>query len=235
MPVVIRTLAEEGATEALGRSLARLLRPGDVVALSGALGAGKTTLARAVAAGLGVEPGLVSSPTFVFVNQYPVPAGAGTPLAGGQLVHVDAYRLGGEEELESLGWDRLFDPATGEARGPAAALVEWPERIGGALPAAHASVALGAASAGSRRARIDMPESWASREGFAAFLERGPARCPTTGRWVEPLAPTYPFADARARDADLYGWFAGRHVTSRPIDPAEDEGAPPPERGAGGP
>ena len=107
------------ATEAIGRALAGVLLPGDVVALDGELGAGKTTFVRAVAAHLGVEPGLVSSPTFVMVNQYPVPQSANaSPLRGGQVIHVDAYRLTGADDLETLGWDRLFD-AGGQALGAA--------------------------------------------------------------------------------------------------------------------
>src|SRR6185436_10389192 len=80
-----RTSPCEDYTLALGRGLASLLRPGDVIALHGELGAGKTTLVRAIAQGLRIDPRLVSSPTFVLVNQYPVPKDA-PALAGGQLV-----------------------------------------------------------------------------------------------------------------------------------------------------
>nr|WP_238419389.1 tRNA (adenosine(37)-N6)-threonylcarbamoyltransferase complex ATPase subunit type 1 TsaE [Streptomyces taklimakanensis] len=83
----------------LGRRLARLLRPGDLVLLTGELGAGKTTLARGLGEGLGVR-GAVTSPTFVIARVHP-------PLGDGPaLVHVDAYRLGGGlEEMEDLDLD----------------------------------------------------------------------------------------------------------------------------------
>ncbi|MDT3397554.1 tRNA (adenosine(37)-N6)-threonylcarbamoyltransferase complex ATPase subunit type 1 TsaE [Streptomyces sp. B1866] len=83
----------------LGRRLAKLLRPGDLVLLTGELGAGKTTLARGLGEGLGVR-GAVTSPTFVIARVHP-PLGDGPPL-----VHVDAYRLsGGLEEMEDLDLD----------------------------------------------------------------------------------------------------------------------------------
>ncbi|OKK21242.1 ATP-binding protein [Streptomyces sp. CB00455] len=83
----------------LGRRLARLLRPGDLVLLTGELGAGKTTLTRGLGEGLDVR-GAVTSPTFVIARVHP-------PLSGGPaLVHVDAYRLGGGlEEMEDLDLD----------------------------------------------------------------------------------------------------------------------------------
>nr|WP_243761071.1 tRNA (adenosine(37)-N6)-threonylcarbamoyltransferase complex ATPase subunit type 1 TsaE [Streptomyces sp. YIM 98790] len=83
----------------LGRALAALLRPGDLVLLTGELGAGKTTLTRGIGEGLGVR-GAVTSPTFVIARVHP-PLGDGPPL-----VHVDAYRLhGGLEEMEDLDLD----------------------------------------------------------------------------------------------------------------------------------
>ncbi|AEW96000.1 hypothetical protein SCATT_36290 [Streptantibioticus cattleyicolor NRRL 8057 = DSM 46488] len=89
--------AEE--TRELGRRLAALLRPGDLVVLSGELGAGKTTLTRGIGEGLGVR-GAVTSPTFVIARVHP-------SLTGGPaLVHVDAYRLGGGlDEMEDLDLD----------------------------------------------------------------------------------------------------------------------------------
>jgi tRNA threonylcarbamoyladenosine biosynthesis protein TsaE len=104
-------LPDEAATERLGRALGARLRAGDVVALSGTLGAGKTTLARGVLRGLGFE-GEVASPTFPIVQTYDtVPP----------LWHVDLYRIERDDELEELGLD--------EARLDAAMLIEWPERL----------------------------------------------------------------------------------------------------------
>jgi len=99
---------------ALGVSLASALRPGDVVVLSGELGAGKTTLTQGIGAGLGVR-GDVTSPTFVISRVHP-PTGDGPPL-----VHADAYRLGGVAELDDLDLDTSLDDAV--------TVVEWGEGI----------------------------------------------------------------------------------------------------------
>ncbi|HWI31672.1 MAG TPA: tRNA (adenosine(37)-N6)-threonylcarbamoyltransferase complex ATPase subunit type 1 TsaE [Microbacterium sp.] len=85
-------------TEAFGEKVGRMLRPGDLIVLTGPLGAGKTTLTRGIAAGLGVR-GPVQSPTFVIARTHPSLVG-GTPL-----VHVDAYRLGSALELDDLDID----------------------------------------------------------------------------------------------------------------------------------
>jgi tRNA threonylcarbamoyladenosine biosynthesis protein TsaE len=99
---------------ALGRRIASVLRAGDLVLLGGELGAGKTTFAQGVGAGLGVR-GPVTSPTFVIARVHP-------SLSGGPpLVHVDAYRLGGWEELEDLDLEATLDQAV--------TVVEWGEGL----------------------------------------------------------------------------------------------------------
>ena len=108
------------ATEALGRRLAGVLRAGDLIVLSGDLGAGKTTLTRGLGAGLGVR-GPVTSPTFVIVREHPSTSG------GPALVHVDAYRLGGVAELEDLDLQTSLDAAV--------TVVEWGEGLAEALAA----------------------------------------------------------------------------------------------------
>jgi len=106
----------------LGRHLGRLARPGDVILLAGDLGAGKTTLTRAIAAGLEVPPDLpVTSPTFALLHEYP----GRLPL-----YHIDLYRLGSEEEIEDLG---LADAIYGDGL----AVIEWPDRLGALTPAEH--------------------------------------------------------------------------------------------------
>ena len=113
-------LADEAATARLGGLLAGVVQAGDVIALDGPLGAGKTTLVRALVAGLGGDPAGVSSPTFTLLNRYE----ARLPV-----VHVDAYRLQGPAALGGLGFDELAEDGIG--------IVEWAERVFAALPPAH--------------------------------------------------------------------------------------------------
>jgi tRNA threonylcarbamoyladenosine biosynthesis protein TsaE len=121
-------------TEALGERLAAGLRAGDLVVLSGPLGAGKTVLVRGLARGLGVA-GQVTSPTFVIAREHrPLPGGAGVPL-----VHVDAYRLGsggaqGSAELDDLDLDTELTEAV--------VAVEWGEGVAERLAADHLLVRL---------------------------------------------------------------------------------------------
>ncbi|MGB3698158.1 MAG: tRNA (adenosine(37)-N6)-threonylcarbamoyltransferase complex ATPase subunit type 1 TsaE [Gordonia sp. (in: high G+C Gram-positive bacteria)] len=110
-----RDLPDVADTEALGRELAAVLRAGDLVILDGPLGAGKTALTRGIAAGLGVV-GRVSSPTFIIARQHrPGPDG------GPGLVHVDAYRLGGLDDLDALDLDTDLDESV--------VVVEWGEGV----------------------------------------------------------------------------------------------------------
>ncbi len=103
----------EESTMQLGRKLALWLKAGDVVALYGELGAGKTCLVRGLAKGLGIAEGQVASPSFSLINEYPGPI---------PLFHVDCYRLQLDEEIEELGLEEYFD-------GPGITIIEWAERI----------------------------------------------------------------------------------------------------------
>ena len=201
-------------TAALGAGVAALLREGDVVRFVGDLGAGKTTLVRSLCRALRIHDALVSSPTFVFVNDYPLTA----PVRGiTHLIHVDAYRLRGSDEIDTLGWDRFM--LEGRAAPGHAVVCEWPERIDDVLPPKNACVqiTLEHASESARLITIDLPESFRAREGVDALLEREPIRCPTTGTWVEPTRPSYPFAGEKERLADLNKWFTGAYSISREI------------------
>jgi len=122
------------ATHALARGLASvLLEEGLLIALRGPLGAGKTGFVKGLAEGLGVDPGIVASPTFVIAHEYP----AGTLPSGAarRLVHVDLYRLERAAELDAAG----FLDALG---GACVVAVEWADRFPESLPQDHLEVAL---------------------------------------------------------------------------------------------
>lgn len=103
-------------TWALAKRLAGELRPGDVICLEGDLGAGKTTFTQGLAAALGVK-GRVTSPTFCIVQEHQAPL----------LVHMDLYRLHGEDDVIAVGWEDYLSQG-------AILVVEWPERAGSLIP-----------------------------------------------------------------------------------------------------
>ena len=141
-------LPDAAATEALGRRLAAVVAVGDVVTLTGPLGAGKTSLARGLLAGLGLV-GEAPSPSFAIVQPYEVPE-VRLPVA-----HVDLYRLSGAADLDELG--------LGEARADSLLVVEWPDRAGpDAWPDALA-LTLMPLAAGGRRLTAMVPDGWAAR------------------------------------------------------------------------
>ena len=132
-------LPNEMATESLGAALAVRLKRGDVVGLTGDLGAGKTTLARAIIRAAANDPDLiVPSPTFTLVEVYETPRGT--------YWHFDLYRLETPEQVYELGWE--------EALAEGIVLLEWPERLGPLLPQ-HLSVTLELDGDG-RRALLDV-------------------------------------------------------------------------------
>lgn len=121
------SLPDESATERLGAALAEALRPCDLVALKGGLGAGKTTLARAILRAAAGDPALiVPSPTFTLVEVY--------ETARGAFWHFDLYRLEAPEQVFELGWE--------EALVEGVVLIEWPERLGALLPTPPLTVTL---------------------------------------------------------------------------------------------
>lgn len=138
-------LADEQASAALGRALAAKLRPGDVVGLSGPLGVGKTSLARAIIGALGHQ-GEVPSPSFAIVQPY--------EELDPPVWHVDLYRIEHEAELDELGLDSAADGVL---------IVEWPERAGEGAWASALGLSLEFADAGRRRLTVRVPPSWQSR------------------------------------------------------------------------
>ena len=144
-------------TQTFGERLGRALQPGDVVALYGELGSGKTTLMQGLARGAGADPDRVKSPTFVLQREYagPVP-----------LIHLDGYRLAGPQEAERLDLEQLFAPHK-------ITVIEWAERFDALLPESVIEVRLSHVSA--NRRRIAARARGAHGEAMLAQLRQTPA------------------------------------------------------------
>ena len=142
------TLASEAATQRLGATLSALLAPGTVIWLEGDLGAGKTTLVRAILKSAG-ETGAVKSPTYTLVEVH--------PISGLNFYHFDFYRFIAAEEYLDAGLDEYFD-------GTGICLVEWPDKAAPYLPDADLRILLSADAKGNDGIRI---------ASFIANTERG--------------------------------------------------------------
>ncbi|MBV6633580.1 MAG: tRNA (adenosine(37)-N6)-threonylcarbamoyltransferase complex ATPase subunit type 1 TsaE [Alphaproteobacteria bacterium] len=144
------TLADEQATAQFGAALATACQGGDIILLDGPLGAGKTTLARAMVQALLGSDENVPSPTFTLVQQYALPK-------GGELYHYDLYRLEDPSELIELGWEAVGGPDV-------TALVEWPSRLGAMPPGnvLHLQIAPGS-SADQRSVQLHGHGDWGNR------------------------------------------------------------------------
>jgi tRNA threonylcarbamoyladenosine biosynthesis protein TsaE len=125
-------------TERLGERIAAHIGPGDVVALWGELGTGKTVLARGIAIGLGIDEDSVTSPTFIILHEH---FGGRLPL-----YHLDLYRLGAGD-LGSTGWEETLDAG-------GVTVIEWPDRAGDALPPDRIDVHLAHVADTKRAVRI---------------------------------------------------------------------------------
>ncbi len=165
-PVWVVTLPDHDATEHLARIVAEELRSGDLVTLSGGLGAGKTTFARALVRALAGDPELeVPSPTFTLMQVYD---GLKFPI-----VHADFYRLSGSDELVELGWEETTENAV--------ALVEWPERAEDALKEEHLDIRLDLAPGGGRIATLAGFGPFEARLMRLKAFQNLVARCGWTG------------------------------------------------------
>lgn len=146
-------LPDLAATRRLGAALSRRLAVGDVVALHGELGAGKTELARAIIrAAAGDEALTVPSPTFTLAETYDTPRGP--------IWHFDLYRLDAPEQVWELGFE--------DALADGISLIEWPERIGSLLPATRLDVTLSITQGEARATTLTAGSAWADRLALLA-------------------------------------------------------------------
>lgn len=192
MTVELRRTSSPEETERIASALAMRVAPGTVITLEGDLGSGKTCFVRGLARGLGADPSMISSPTFVLEHRHPCDSGT--------LVHIDAYRIRGADDLASIGWDELI------ASGDAVIAVEWPSRIAPALPAVRIDVRLRHAGEDAREIEIE----WV-RPVDAAL------RCRACGNAIAPVAQGQ-FCSDRCRMADLGRWFRGDYAIGRPVE-----------------
>jgi len=153
--------ASAAQTIALGKKLAKTFKGGEVIALFGELGAGKTTLVKGIAAGLGIRK-VITSPTFLLMRVYPLRPPAPTRRRRGErsaasptrhekiktLVHLDCYRIKNAAEISALGLEEYL------GRDDAAVVIEWPEKIKKLLPRQMMSITLQSKQATNRTITI---------------------------------------------------------------------------------
>lgn len=214
------TSTSAAQTEAIGRSMARVLSAGDVVALNGELGAGKTQLARGITEGLGGDGRAVSSPTFVLMQEY---------AADPPVVHIDAYRMASADEVETLGWDV-------RTIAESVSLIEWADRIDDELryrtadviggPGQPLRVTLEHAGTDRRELTIDLPEDRRAslRAKLVEIAGIGHA-CATCKRPALPNDAFFPFCSERCKTIDLGNWLGGNYRISREVDWENDDPA----------
>ena len=210
-------------TRAFGRALAECVQSGDLIALIGDLGAGKTQFVKGLAQGLGVDPADVASPTFVLMREYELDDSGDDSQKPSLLLHVDAYRLDGADDLESIGWDADTDR-------DAVIAVEWADRIAtvpGAIRLDRLEVEFSHDGDDTRLVEGRPLGQWRSRsEQLSAVWHNllddappaEPSRCPSCKKLVADDAPQFPFCGERCRMVDLGRWLGGEYHISRPTE-----------------
>lgn len=148
-------------TVSFGKSLAEILRDGDVVGLEGDLGVGKTALVKGAAARMGYL-GRVTSPTFTLVNEYDVSADW---ISERVIRHIDAYRLNSADEAFEIGLDELLDE-------PVVCFVEWSDRLSAEMTDQHLVLGISSTGESSRRVTIRWGQRWAARVDALEVLVR---------------------------------------------------------------
>jgi len=199
-------------TYALGRDIAQAAQAGDIIALIGELGAGKTQLVKGIAEGMGIDPALVSSPTFVLVHEYEPPSGMSV------LVHVDAYRIESSNDLHSIGFNE-------EMRRGAIVAVEWADRIEGLLGDDRLEIKLEHVDDQTRHVTCTAYGNWQWRAPVSSKPPEPPAvtKCPTCSGLVPMHGDYFPFCSSRCRSADLNRWFNGDYKITRPLEQSDFE------------
>lgn len=223
-------------TVALGCVIGAHLVAGDIVALIGELGAGKTQFVRGLSQGLGCGS-KVSSPTFVIAHEHESHHG------GPVLVHIDAYRLRGPDDLESIGWDSLGgsgQSTLSEMRRNAVIAVEWADKLGQLLGDEALCVrlahhergrAIDVSPSSAEQSRGSWLERWPAmhkaldghiqNQHAAAAATRAAKRCAMCGEPVQNGSAFEPFCSSRCRMADLGRWLSGDYKTTRAMDESD--------------
>lgn len=203
-------------TRAVGKAVAEVSRLGDVIALTGELGAGKTVFVRGLAEALGADPRAVSSPTFVLMQEY---------AAQPPVLHIDAYRIESLGELETTGWTEAL-------AGESISVIEWAERIAGELPGDRLVVRLGHVGDAERSIELIGLGDWAERlaslrrlHGERALSAAPDAAgvCPVCGHATPTDSPAPPFCSDRCKTIDLGRWLSGDYRLGRDIDWESDD------------
>ena len=146
------SVESEAETDRLGRALAEVVRPGDVIGLVGTLGAGKTRLTRSIAEALGVDPGAIASPTFVLIHEYE---------GRMPIYHFDAYRLDGPDAFDALGASDYWSEGSGLC------LIEWADLVADRLPPGTWWVRIDSSGPEGRVIRVESPEARALADRLA--------------------------------------------------------------------
>lgn len=190
------------------------MQTGDVLALVGELGAGKTQLVRGLALGMGAASSAVASPTYVMVHEYPTAAGKPS------LVHIDAYRLRSLEDLESIGWDAS---GSAEMRRDAVVAIEWADRLGDLAGPDQLQIALEHAGDSHRTLTVTPTGQWNARaadlfESLDKVARSRGRKCPICNGPASLDSPYLPFCSKRCKTIDLGKWISGDYVISRPVE-----------------
>jgi len=221
------------STLAIGEAVGRIARTGDLIALIGELGAGKTQFVRGLARGLGGDERCVSSPTFVLVQEYE--GGADRPA----LIHLDAYRLNSFDDLASIGWDVVGQDSDNDWRQQAVVAIEWADRFEELVGDDYLEVQLAHGNTDDDRdVTITAKGRWAERwADLTEQLRRAThnsqndlsskrpstmsLKCPICKKAIDKDGDAFPFCSNRCRTIDLGRWADESYRISRPIEQAD--------------